>query len=245
MDDDRQAFHDMQRTYVSQLSSDAALKADALDLLDRADSLGHPYVWNWLGVPIIQSPEDVFVLQELIWETRPDFVIETGVARGGSVVLYASILELIGHGQVIGVDIDIRPHNRNSIESHPMSKRITLVEGSSTSQDVIDRIKSLTSGSERVSVVLDSNHTHEHVLEELSVYAPMVGVGQFMLVADTIVEYVPAQTHRVREWGPGNNPATALANFLSTDSDFELDQVTNGKLLLTYSPGGFLRRKSR
>ena len=144
---------------------------------------------------------------------------------------------------MIGIDVDIRDHNRESIESSPLSDLITLVEGSSTSRRVIEQVSELISGSRRVSVVLDSNHTHDHVSAELALYSPFVGPGQFLLVADTIVEYVPPQQHRPRSWGQGNNPATALDAFLALNDGFERDGAINDKLLLTYSPGGFLRRK--
>jgi cephalosporin hydroxylase len=187
-------------------------------------------------------PTDIVVTQEVIWDARPEVIIETGVARGGSVILYASILQLLGAGTVIGVDVDVRPHNRETIDRHPLAHRIELVEGPSTSPATLERVRELVGDAERVMVVLDSDHTHEHVLAELRAYAPLVGVGQYLVVADTIVERIPVQEHRPRAWGPGNNPATAAAAFLAECDDFEVDHEVDGKLLVSSSPSGYLRR---
>lgn len=224
------------------MADDAALAADALALNVAADRYDWSYQWSWLGVPVIQMPPDIVVLQEIIWETRPQVVIETGIARGGSLVLSASILELIGDGHVLGIDIDIRPHNREAITSHPLAHRIRMVEGSSLADDVLAEARRAAGGVERVMVILDSNHTHEHVLAELRAYAPLVSVGQFLVVADTFIEDIPPQEHRPRPWGPGNNPATALRAWLDKRDDFEPDAFVNAKLLVTASPGGYLRR---
>jgi cephalosporin hydroxylase len=167
-------------------------------------------------------------------------IVETGIARGGSLILYASILELLGEGRVIGIDIDIRSHNRESIESHPLSRRIEMYEGSSVDPSLVDKIRRDV-GDANVMVVLDSNHTHDHVLEELRLYAPLVTKGQFLIVADTVVEYLPVQEHRPRPWGPGNNPGTALTAFLKESDRFVRDSFFNDKLLMSSSPGGYLR----
>ena len=198
--------------------------------------------WSWLGVPVIQMPSDIVALQEILWETRPQLVIETGVARGGSLILSASILELIGEGEVLGIDIDVRAHNRETIESHPLSRRIRLVEGSSLDDAVVAQARAAAEQVERVMVVLDSNHTHEHVLAELRAYAPLVTVGQFLVVADTFIEHIPPQEHRPRPWGPGDNPGTALRAWLEETDAFEADAFVNAKLLLTATPEGYLRR---
>ena len=224
------------------MADDAALAADALALNVAADRYDWSYQWSWLGVPVIQMPPDIVVLQEIIWETRPQVVIETGIARGGSLVLSASILELIGDGHVLGIDIDIRPHNREAITSHPLAHRIRMVEGSSLADDVLAEARRAAGGVERVMVILDSNHTHEHVLAELRAYAPLVSVGQFLVVADTFIEDIPPQEHRPRPWGRGNNPATALRAWLEESDGFEPDPFVNAKLLVTASPGGYLRR---
>jgi cephalosporin hydroxylase len=172
-------------------------------------------------------------------------VIETGIARGGSVILSASLLELLGEGRVVAVDIDIRSHNRTAIDSHPCGGRVELIEGSSTDPRIIQRIKGYAEGVERVMVILDSNHTHDHVLAELEAYAPLVTEGQFLVVADTAIELIPVQEHRPRPWGPGNNPLTALNAYVRDDPAFEPDPYINAKLLYTSSPGGYLRRIRR
>jgi cephalosporin hydroxylase len=242
MADDRAEFERSKREAAARLAADDALAAKALDLNVAADRHDWSYQWSWLGLPVIQMPPDIVAQQEVVWETRPQLVIETGVARGGSLVLYASILELLGEGEVLGIDVDIRPHNREAIEAHPVAKRIRMIEGSSLDENVVAQARAAATEVERVMIVLDSNHTHEHVLGELRAYGPLVTVGQFLVVADTFVEQIPAQGHRPREWGPGNNPATALRAWLDEVQAFEPDPFVNSKLLLTASPGGYLRR---
>jgi cephalosporin hydroxylase len=242
MIDDRARFEDEKRAAAERMSADTALAADALALNTAADRYDWSYQWSWLGLPIIQMPPDIVALQEVIWETRPQLVIETGIARGGSVVLSASILELIGEGEVLGIDIDIRPHNRAAVEAHPLARRIGMLEGSSVDEAVVAEAHRVARRVERVMVILDSDHSHDHVLAELRAYAPLVTVGQFLVVADTFVEHIPSQEHRPRSWGPGNNPATALRAWLGESEGFEPDPFVNAKLLLTASPGGYLRR---
>jgi cephalosporin hydroxylase len=240
--DDRARFEEEKREAAARMAADEELARDALDLNVAADRHDWSYQWSWLGLPVIQMPPDIVALQEVIWETRPQLVIETGIARGGSLVLYASILELLGEGEVLGIEVDIRAHNRTAIEAHPLAKRIRMIEGSSLNDDIVARARAAAAEAERVMVVLDSNHTHEHVLGELRAYGRLVTVGQFLVVADTFVEQIPAQEHRPREWGPGNNPATALRAWLDEVDGFEPDSFVNSKLLLTASPGGYLRR---
>jgi cephalosporin hydroxylase len=244
MTDDTEHFRAERLRRVQQMAADENVRRLDRELLVESDRHDWSYAWDWLGLPIIQMPTDVQVMQEIIWSCRPQVVVETGVARGGSLILYSSILQLIGEGEVLGVDIDIRAHNRSAIEAHPMSKRISLIEGSSVSEDVLAEIRRHIGTAERVMVVLDSNHTHEHVLAELRLYSELVTVGQFLVVADTMVEEVPPQLHRPREWGPGNNPATAVRDFLAADDRFAPDEHVNAKLLLTSSRGGYLRRMS-
>lgn len=239
--DDRDAFEASKRLEAAAMRSDVELQNRALDLTADADRYGYSYQWTWLGLPIIQMPADVVALQEVIWAFRPQLVIETGIARGGSLILSASILELIGEGSVLGVDIEIRAHNRCAIEEHPLAHRIRMIEGSSVDPSVIGRVRDVAAG-ERTMVVLDSNHTHEHVLAELEAYGPLVTPGQFLVVADTVVESIPPQDHRPRPWGPGNNPSTALAQYLTRHPEFIVDEYINAKLLITSSPGGYLRR---
>jgi cephalosporin hydroxylase len=242
MADDRADFERSKREAAARMAADESLAAKALDLNAAADRHDWSYQWSWLGLPVIQMPPDIVALQEVIWETRPQLVIETGIARGGSLVLYASILELLGDGEVLGIDVDVRAHNREAIEAHPLAKRISMIEGSSLDDDVVAQARAAAADVERVMVVLDSNHTHAHVLEELRAYGPLVTAGQFLVVADTFVEEIPAQEHRPREWGPGDNPATALRAWLDEVDGFEPDPFVNAKLLLTASPGGYLRR---
>lgn len=240
--DDRAAFERDKRTFAAQMAEDDSLKRQALDVVVNSDRHNWSYQWSWLGLPIIQMPPDIIAVQEVIWDGRPQVIIETGVARGGSLIFYASILQLIGEGRVIGIDIDIRLHNRAAIEEHPLAKRIDLIQGSSVDGKVLDNVRSRIPAGARVMVILDSNHTHEHVLDELRLYAPLVTKGQFLIVADTVVEDIPVQGHRPRPWGPGNNPATALDAFLAEDDRFVRDPFVNAKLLLSSSPGGYLRR---
>jgi cephalosporin hydroxylase len=239
--DDGAEFADAQREHARALGADRKLQELSLEITAASDRLNYSYVWRWLGVPIIQMPTDVVALQEVVWESRPQVIVETGVARGGSVVLSASLLELLGEGMVVAVDIDIRAHNRRNIESHPLAHRVQLIEGSSISSDVVEEVRRRTADAERVMVVLDSNHTHEHVLAELRLYGPMVTVGQMLVVADTIVEHLPRQTHRPRPWGPGDNPKTALDAYLAECDRFAVDTELNAKLLMTSTPGGYLR----
>lgn len=208
-------------------------------------SIAHKYSYNfrWMGRPIIQYPQDVMAMQELIWETRPDLIIETGIAHGGSLILYASLLQLLGgDGHVVGIDIDIRKHNRAEIEAHPMYDRITMIEGSSIAPDMVERIAALARGKKSVMVVLDSNHTHDHVLQELRLYAPFVTEGGYLVVFDTLVEDLPAHLAGDRPWGPGNNPKTAVHAFLAESPEFSIDASVQDKLLITAAPDGYLKR---
>ncbi len=204
----------------------------------------HRYAYNfsWLGRPLIQFPQDMVAIQELIWKIRPEVIIETGVAHGGSLIFSASMLELLGEdGFVIGVDIDIRAHNRAEIEKHPLSKRIKLVQGSSIDEGIAAQVRELAAGKKRVLVILDSNHTHEHVLEELRLYSPLVRAGSYLLVYDTLIEDMPADLVGDRPWGPGNNPKTAVHAFLNSCDRFEVDREIEGKLLITVAPDGYLK----
>lgn len=202
--------------------------------------------FSWLGRPLIQLPSDAMAMQEIIWAVKPDLIIETGVAHGGSVVLSASLLELLGHGEVLGIDIDIRPHNRQAIEAHSLARRISLIEGSSTDPAVVAQVRERAAGKARVLVCLDSNHTHEHVLAELEAYAGLVSVDSYCIVFDTFVEDMPADhVWTDRPWGKGNNPKTALREWLQSHPEFEIDHSIDDRLLVTSAPDGFLKRVSR
>jgi cephalosporin hydroxylase len=200
----------------------------------------YTYNFTWYGRPIIQLPEDVVALQEIILGTRPDLVIETGVAHGGSLALSASMLELLGAGEVIGVDIEIRSHNRRAIESHPLHKRIALIEGSSIDARVVEQVRSRAAKAKRVMVILDSNHTHEHVARELELYSPMVSHGCYLVVFDTVVEDLPDGLYPDRPWGKGNNPKTAVREFLKSNHRFEIDRRLERRLFVSVAPDGYL-----
>jgi len=213
----------------------------------ESNTHGYTYNFSWMGRPIIQYPQDMIAMQELIWKVKPDLIIETGIAHGGSLIFYASLLELlavsgIGDGKVLGVDIDIREHNRKEIESHPMFKRIEMIQGSSIASDIIEQVKKIAKGKERVMVVLDSNHTHDHVLAELEAYAPLVTVGSYCVVFDTLIEDMPDNMFSDRPWGKGDNPKTAVWKYLNTHTEFKIDVSIQQKLLITVAPDGYLQR---
>lgn len=242
MTDDAMQFEEERRSHLEALSADSAIKGLSLDLIAAADRHHFSYLWDWLGLPIIQMPSEIVATQEVIWRCRPEVVVETGIARGGSLVFLASILQLIGgDGIVVGIDIDLRSHNRARIEEHPLAKRIELIDGSSTSDEVVQEVRSRV-GDRSAMVILDSDHVHDHVLAELRIYGDIVTKGQYLVVADTVVEDIPVQEHRPRPWGPGNNPKTALAEYLKESDHFEVDDALNAKLLMSSSQGGFVRR---
>lgn len=206
----------------------------------------HKYSYNfdWLGVPIIQYPQDMIALQEIVWKTKPTVIIETGIARGGSLIFYASLLKLLNqNGQVIGIDIDLRTPNRAVIKSHSLSEYITLIDGSSVDGATYERLKKIISPTDRVMVVLDSNHTHQHVREELELYHTLVTQGCYLVVLDTLIEDLPEAYFHDRPWGQKNNPKTAVHDFLSTHPEFEIDTNIQNKLLLTAAHDGYLIKK--
>ena len=202
----------------------------------------YAYNFRWLGRPIIQFPQDMIAMQEIIWRVQPELIIETGIAHGGSLIYYASLLELIGKGEILGIDVDIRQHNRAAIEKHPMSKRISMIQGSAIAMDVINTVRGRAVTKSPVLVVLDSNHTHEHVLAELRSYANLVTIGSYCVVFDTVVEDLPTDLQNKRPWSVGNNPKTAVREFLREDSRFEVDLDVEAKVLITVGPGGYLKR---
>lgn len=228
---------------IDRMQSDQTFSRVNQQWMEQSISHRYSYNFSWMGRPIIQYPQDIVAMQEIIWEVQPDLIIETGVAHGGSLILYASLLQLLGgDGHVIGIDIDIRAHNRAAIETHPMAPRITLVQGSSVDPEIVAQVRQLTVGRKRIMVVLDSNHTHAHVLEELKLYAPFVSVGSYLVVFDTVVEDLPAELAGERPWGPGNNPKTAVHAFLSGNDDFVVERQVQDKLLISVAPGGYLKR---
>lgn len=208
----------------------------------------YSYNFSWLGRPIIQYPQDILAMQELIWSIQPDLVIETGIAHGGSLIFSASMLELNAacggpkDAEVVGVDIDIRAHNREAIKAHPMFKRITMIQGSSIAPEIIEQVERKAKGKQRVLVCLDSNHTHDHVLTELVAYTPLTSMGSYCVVFDTLIEDMPGDMFSDRPWGPGNNPKTAVWEYLKTHPEFEIDRQIEHKLLITVAPDGYLKR---
>ena len=225
-----------------------------------AESLLPQYSYNfeWLGRPIIQYPQDMAAMQELIWEIKPDLIIETGIAHGGSLIFSASMLAMLdmceaiedkksinpsqSKRKVLGIDIYIRSHNREAIEAHPMASRIQMIQGSSISREIIDQVHSIAAQYSKILVCLDSNHTHEHVLQELKAYAPLVTKGSYCVVFDTIVEDLPKEMFPDRPWGPGNNPKSAVFEFLKSHPEFEIDKSIDNKLLISVAPDGFLKK---
>ncbi len=227
---------------IAQMAADRELAACAHKVFIESCRYNYSYNFKWLGRPIIQYPEDLIALQEIVWEVQPELIIETGIAHGGSLIFYASLLELIGGaGQVLGVDIEIRPHNRVAIEKHPMFKRITMIGGSSVDEGIADKVRTFARGKKPVLVALDSNHTHAHVLREMELYSPLVTRGSYLAVLDTVVEDLPDGFIRNRPWGKGNNPKTAVWEFLKTNRRFEIDRERHQKLLLTVAPDGYLK----
>jgi cephalosporin hydroxylase len=194
-----------------------------------------------MGRPIIQYPQDMIAMQELIWDIKPDLIIETGIAHGGSLIYYASIMELIGKGEIIGIDIDIREHNKKEIEAHPMFKRIKMIQGSAIDPEIVAKAANYIKPGMTVMVCLDSNHTHDHVLEELKLYAPLVTLGSYCVVFDTIVEDMPKGMYD-RPWDIGNNPKTAVFEYLKTDDSFEINTQIDNKLLISVAPSGYLKK---
>lgn len=238
---DREDFEASKRENARKQAADPQLTKLTNEFLTVSDRHNYFYQWTWCGLPLIQLPADIVALQELVWTCQPDVVVETGIAWGGSMVFFASIMELVGKGRVIGVDVVLPDKNREAISRYPFSKRIELVHGSSIDPTVIAGVKAMIKPGEKVMVILDSNHTHEHVLEELRAYAPLVSQGQYLIVSDTIVEDLPPQTHRKRPWGPGNNPKTALRAYMQETDRFEVDQYLNDKILTTCMPDGYVR----
>ena len=232
---------------VNSYSNDKPLQK-AISIVDHEFTrVKYSYNFSWLGRPIFQNPSDLLVFQEIIWEYKPDLIIETGIARGGSLIFYASMMTLleacneIRDGHVIGIDVDIREHNKKSIIKHPLSNKITMFEGSSTDIEIIEKVKKLADSKNRVLVILDSNHTHEHVLAELRSYAPLVSKDGFCIVCDTAIDKMPELVID-RPWGKGNNPGTAIEQYLSEVDNFEIEKFYESKSLITCAPGGFLKR---
>ena len=234
-------FDQRNKKFVNSMNKNKSLLKKSKDWIDNVFDYEYVYHFRWLGRPIIQFPQDMIALQELIWKIKPDFIIESGIARGGSLIFHASILELLNHGKVIGIDIDIRKHNRKEIENHPLFKRIKLIEGSSVDDSVINQIKKIIKNKKKIMVLLDSHHTEQHVLEELKKYSSFVKSGSYIIVFDTVIEDLKKHHSTNRPWGHGNNPRTAISKFLKNNKRFKIDKEIHKKLLITSCPDGYLK----
>ena len=251
-------FNEEIRQRLQATRSNASLQAAARAFTRSSIDAKYSYNFSWMGRPIIQYPQDVMAMQELVWATRPDLIIETGIAHGGSLVLSASLLALLDLAdaevggtaldprapkrRVLGIDIDIRAHNREAILAHPMARRIDMLEGSSVAADIVEQVRHAAARNERVMVCLDSNHTHDHVLAELRAYAPLVTPGCYCVVFDTVIEDLEPGSFSGRPWDVGDNPRTAVAAYLAENADFVVDEELEAKLLISVAPGGYLRR---
>ena len=243
---------------IASYPNETEMVQTAAQFLQASTQPKYCYNFAWQDRPIIQYPQDIVAMQELIWEVKPDLIIETGIAHGGSLIFSASILAMLdmneaikagttldpakSNRKVLGIDIDIRAHNRAAIEAHPMSSRIQMIQGSSIAEDIIAQVKTIAQDYNRVLVCLDSNHTHEHVRAELEAYAPLTSKGSYCVVFDTLIEDMPADEYPDRPWGPGDNPKTAVWDYLKTHPEFEIDKAIADKLLITVAHDGFLKR---
>lgn len=252
-------FHQERRERLASYAQDAAFQTLSRDWLQASMQRKYVYNFDWMGRPIIQYPQDMVAMQELVWRVKPDLIIETGIAHGGSLVLSASLLALLdmcdametgmtfdpraSRRKVLGIDIDIRAHNRQAIESHPMASRIQMIQGSSIDANVVQQVQEIASGYSRVLVCLDSMHTHDHVLQELNAYAPLVTPGSYCVVFDTFVEDMPQGFFADRPWDVGNNPKTAVHEWMTENQEFEADHTFSHQLMATVAPNGFLYRR--
>lgn len=219
-----------------------------IDFINTISETKYTHNFSWLGRPIIQFPQDIIALQEIIWDVKPNMIIETGIAHGGSLIFSASMLTLlevcgeIENGKVLGIDIDIREHNKKAIEAHPMSNKITMFQGSSIDNEMIERVQEFAKQGKKIMVMLDSNHTHDHVLAELKAYAHLASVGSYCCVFDTAIEDMPKGSFPDRPWDKGNNPKTAVWEYLKGNDDFVIDKNIENKILITVAPDGYLKR---
>ena len=229
-------------------NADSPVAKAAAEFMAASTLPKYSYNFYWMGRPIIQYPQDMIAMHELIWSIQPDLIIETGIAHGGSLIFSAAMLELNAacggpsEARVLGIDIEIREHNRAAIEAHPMFKRIEMIQGSSIAPEIVREVKHRAKSSSRILVCLDSNHTHEHVLAELEAYAPLTSVGSYCVVFDTVIEDLPADMFPDRSWGPGDNPKTAVFEYLKSHPEFEIDKQVDNKILISAVPDGYLRR---
>ena len=237
----RAEFEELRIKWAREMAADASLRGKSLQVLTEADHYNWIHQTTWLGEPILQLPQDMFALQEIIFKTRPKFIVEVGVAWGGSLLFYSTLMEILGGDRIIGVDVYIPEDLKQRVNRfEKLAERISWISGSSIEPATVEAIRAVVGDSREVMVVLDSNHTHDHVRKELEAYSPLVGKGHYLVCGDTVVEYIPPQTHRPRPWGPGNNPKTALDDFLKSNKRFKVDHALENKLLFTCNPGGYL-----
>jgi cephalosporin hydroxylase len=233
---------------IALVEDDISFKQETLNWMVKANAVKYSYHFEWLGRPIIQYPQDIIAMQELIFNIQPDLIIETGIAHGGSIIFSASMLELNAicggpkDAEVLAIDIDIREHNRKAIEEHPMFKRITMLQGSSIAPEIVAKVKEKAVSKKKILVFLDSNHTHDHVLEELKAYAEFTSVGSYCVVFDTIIEHYSEESLFGRPWSKGNSPKSAVFEYIKTHPEFVIDKQIDNKLLISVAPGGFLKR---
>lgn len=243
---------------IQQQGESRSFDSTSKEWLLQSLALKYSYNYQWAERPIIQYPQDIVQMQELIWEIKPDLIIETGIAHGGSLTLSASILALLELAEatekgkvldtlnpkrkVLGIDIDIRDHNRKAIEQHPFANRIDMIQGSSIEASVVQQVHNYASDFERILVVLDSNHTRDHVLQELNHYASLVSINSYCIVFDTIVSEMPDELTQDRPWSTNNNPLQAVEEFLSTTEEFKVDKAIDNKLKVSAAKSGYLKR---
>lgn len=237
----KKEFAEQNNKLIKLMSKDSQFKKNGQEWFKKSLKYEYSYHFTWLGRPIIQYPQDILAIQEIIWKVKPDLIIETGIAHGGSLILSASILELIGKGEVLGIDIDIKKENKREIEKHPMFKRITMFQGSSIDRNIIKRVHRFASKKKKVMVILDSNHTHSHVLKELKAYSSLVSKHSYLVVFDTIIQDMNEEQTKNRPWGINNNPKTAVNEFLKKNDRFKIDKKIEEKLLFTVAPSGYLK----
>ena len=251
-------FEQERQEIIRELGKDQDIAAASNEWMRLVNAKKYSYTFTSLGRPIIQYPQDMLAMQELIWQIKPDLIIETGIAHGGSLIMSAAALAMLdmceaieagknidpskSERKVLGVDIDIRAHNKAAIEAHPMASRIEMIQGSSVDSEIIEKVKMIAGRYKRVLVCLDSNHTHAHVLAELEAYAPLVSKDSYCVVFDTVIEDLPADMFGDRPWAPGDNPKTALHAYLKSHPEFEIDKSIDHKLLVSVAPDGFLKR---
>ncbi|RZD48840.1 MAG: cephalosporin hydroxylase [Thaumarchaeota archaeon] len=238
---DEYEFDKKNQINIQAMAKKTSIKKATTEWFNKTYPYEYSYHFKWLGRPIIQYPQDIVALQEIIWKVKPDLIIETGIARGGSMIFSASMLELIGKGRVIGIDIDLRKHNKLAIKKHFLSKRITLLEGSSIDPLIVDKVYKLAKNKKKILVILDSNHSHNHVLEELKFYSPLVKKGSYLIVFDTVIDDMPKSILKNRSWRKNNSPKSAVKEFFKTNSRFTVDNEIENKLLITVAPYGYLK----